>query len=904
MHNLIGYNSLSITEQFEQVVTLNSNKIAIIHGDAALTYDCLNRKANQLANYLMSQSSVERGNVIAIFADSSEWVIISMLAILKAGCVYLPLDSKYPEERIKYIIQDTQTSLILTEAIFLEKIQFSLYPILIIDEFEAKITAFSTSNPKINSNSDDPAYIMYTSGTSGVPNGVLIPQKGIIRLVNSDFIPFSEELTFMQLAPLGFDASTFEIWGALLHGNKLVIFRHHIPEFLLIQEYIQKYKVTCLWLTASLFNAIIDEAYEILNGIKYLLTGGEALSVSHIKKAQQNLPETIFINGYGPTECTTFACCYKIPVLLNMELNSIPIGKPISLTSTYLLDEKLNQVSQGEIGELYIGGEGLAIKYLNNIKLTNERFISYETLEKGNIRLYKTGDLCRKHIDGTIDFIGRIDHQVKINGFRIETTEIEICLKKYPQISDAIVLVKHIGETKRLIAFIVPKTESFIRRNENIPIIPINVLEKNELNQYILKWLPAFMIPGAIIEVESFPLNKNGKIDRQALLSIDIKVEKTNKREQFEESENRIRLLCEKILAIHINNKNENFFELGGESLSIAQLLFHISQEYNVTIPINYFYNEPTLSTILKIITNEESEEFDLINSRIKKAKEVFEEKDINDLTTLENEYSIIQIKKGKGEPLFIAPGLFGNVFSFIEFANKINIHNPIYVFEYPITKLNRFVNTNMTDLAKYFSLNLRKIQPDGNYQILGFSFGGRLIFEIAHQLELTNHKISFLGIIDAEGVDNENKINKNKFMFEINIFMKLPLKLKLKFIRYTILEKIINKFRHNLITKTKKISDQVIKQKLLENDFFKVWYSFHPDYKLNCDLHLIKASNEWPGWLLYYVKYLYPDLFFKNNLNGKLIIEEIDCDHMGFFKSPHLNKLAETIENIIENKS
>lgn len=890
----MGSNLISIPQKFEYVAQQNPNKTAIINGDTSLSYNEVNSRANQLAHLLMKKPEFKSMSVIAIFSDSSEWVIISMLAILKTGCTYLPLDSKYPEERIKFIIKDTETSLILVERIFFELNNLSTYPCLIIEDLEAMIASYPPTNPVINTNLTVPAYIMYTSGTTGKPNGVVVPQKGILRLVNSTFIPFDEELTFLQLAPLGFDASTFEIWGPLLHGNKLVIFRHHSPEFSRIQHFIQKHAITCLWLTAALFNAIIDEDPQILNGVKYLLTGGEALSVSHIKKAQSQLTKTKFVNGYGPTESTTFACCYQIPLLGESDINSIPIGKPIDQTFVFLLDKEM-QIITNEMttGELYIGGDGLAIEYLNNKELTKKRFINYKIDDQNEIRLYKTGDLCKRLADGNFDFVGRIDHQVKINGFRIEITGIEACLKNHPSITDALILVKQKGEIKKLIAYIIPKNEATIPKN-NVYVQRTHKIDTTELNNYLSRWLPAYMIPGKIIEISNFPITTNGKIDREAMLKIEDFETNKNNTEQFDGTEQKIHQVSEKILCVRINNKNEDLFKLGAESLSIAQLLYHIEQQYNIKIPINHFYNNPTLLTIFKILHNEETEDFDLINERINKSNEIFENTNIGNISDLENEFSIIQIKKGTGQPVFLAPGILGNTFSFVDFAEKINIHNPLFVLEYPINKAGKLVTTNKDEIINYFITNIKKVQPTGEYNLLGYSFGGRFVLDIANRLECDNNKINFLGIVDSEGRDNWNLINTNRFLFEIITFLRIPVKLKIRYFKERLLRKITFKASNSNVRKN---AGYQFTSKELINDLFKVWYNFKLDYKVNCNIHLFKTINDNPDLLYIYYKYLYPDLFLSKQTRGNLHIKEFDCDHGDIFREPYLIEMTTYIE-------
>lgn len=887
---------LVLSDLFEQVADKYPENIAIEFSDRTLNYREVNTKANQVAYYLSHQENIKKGSVVGFYADSSDWTIISILAIIKIGCIYLPIDSKYPEERIRYILNDSGIKYLIIESIFTEVLHIFNCPYTVLEDLEKKTFNFSSENLSLSGSSSDIAYIMYTSGTTGKPNGVMIPQSGIIRLVYSSYIPFSSELVFLQLAPLGFDASTFEIWGALLHGSKLVIYGNHIPEFNLIQLHIRKYKISCMWLTAALFNAIIDKAPEIFRGVKFLLTGGEVLSVNHIRKAQQILPEIKLINGYGPTECTTFTCCYTIPDIIDLNLKAIPIGKPINGTKVYILDKEMEPVKPGDTGELYISGEGLAVGYLNNLDLTNERFVNINDLNGEVIRAYKTGDLCRELPDGNIDFAGRLDFQVKINGFRIEIDEIQVCLKNYLYIADAVVGVKQKGETKKIVAYVVPRI-SVASSHPKSTLEIIYLMDRKALTQYLLSWLPGYMMPNEIIELSSFPININGKIDRKALFSIEATEHDNSTTDTFEGIENELKQLCEKILDIKISRKKDNFFELGAESLSMAQLLFHLSQEYNRNVSVSNFYFDPSLENILRIINNEHTPEHKLLADQINHSNKLFDSLKVDKLSEFKNSLSLIKIKDGIGNPLFLAPGMLGNAFFFNEFAKNLLTDCPVYVFEYPARSDGSIFANSMEELATYFLTNIKEIQPTGDYKFLGFSFGGRLVFEITKQLEICNEKISFLTIIDSEGFYKKNRFNYSKLGFEFYVALKLPLRLLPNYFFRRQVGKIFQKLKIRFNKKNKIAKQSTLNQQVLERDYLKLWYSHYTEYRISTDVLLIVGTKkEWDS-LLYYAKRISNDLFFKSCITGNLDIQSIDCDHMGFFKPPYLLEVTDMIE-------
>ncbi len=886
----------SLSDLFEQVADKYPENIAIAFNNRLLSYREVNTKANQVAYYLSHQENIKKGSVVGFYADSSDWTIISIIAIIKIGCIYLPIDSKFPVERIRYMLNDSGIKYLLIESNFTEVLHIFNCPYTVLEDLEKKIRNCPSENLSLSASSEDIAYIMYTSGTTGKPNGVMIPQSGIIRLVYSSYIPFSSKLVFLQLAPLGFDASTFEIWGALLHAAKLVIYGNHIPDFNRIHFFIRKYKISCMWFTSALFNAIIDEAPEILKGVKFLLTGGEVLSVNHIRRAQQILPDITFVNGYGPTETTTFACCYIIPNIKDINLKTIPIGKPICGTKLYILNTKMEPVKSGETGELYISGKGLAFGYLNNLDLTNERFVNIEDNDGNLTRVYKTGDLCRELPDGNLDFVGRLDFQVKINGFRIEIDEIQVCLKNYLYISDAVVGIKQKGETKKIVAYIVPRISIPGSKHKSTLEI-IYLLDRKALTNYLLSWLPGYMMPNEIIELSAFPLSINGKIDRKALFLIETPVQGNLTKEVFEGVEKQLKQLCENILDIKISNPKDNFFELGAESLSMAQLLFHLSQEYNRNVTVGNFYSDPTLENLVRIINDEHTPEDRLLVDHINQSYKLFDSSKVDNLSELKNPLSLIKLKDGTGNPLFLAPGMLGNAFFFIEFAKNLHTDNPVYVFEYPARTDGSLVAESMEELATYFLTNIKQIQPSGDYKFLGFSFGGRLVFEITKQLEVRNDKISFLTIIDSEGFYKKNKFNYSKIGFELYVVLKLPLKLLPNYFFKRQLGKIFHKMKIRLIKRHERTKISYVNQNFIERDYLKLWYDHYTEYKILTDVFLIIGTRkEWDS-LLYYAKRISNDLFFKSCVAGNLDIQFIDCDHMGFFKPPYLLELTDIIQ-------
>lgn len=493
----------TITQLFEWQVKNAPNATALFYKGEKLTYNELNSQANQLAYFLIDQG-VTPNTLVGICIDRSFDMVVGILAILKAGGAYLPIDITYPNERIALMLVDAHVSIVVTKNSFISEWASENIKIIFLDDNQRAINKESEENPPSAAKIDDLAYVNYTSGSTGCPKGVAIRHRGVVRLLfGANYAHLDSSNVFLQLAPISFDAATFELWGALLHGGKCILFEEKLPTIKNMSAHFEKYHVNILFLTTALFNIIIDEKPKILFSIKQVLTGGEAHSVKHMRKAIKELPCTEIISVYGPTESTTFATYYPVRNLNKLAL-SVPIGRPISNTKVYVLDVHKQLLPVGVIGELYIGGAGLARDYLYQPGLTEKSFVKNISFLPAETCLYKTGDLVKYLSDGNLDFIGRVDEQVKINGFRIEPGEIETVLMAHPQVKQAAIVVQITPHAeKKLVAFMISDVEK----------------PKNEvLRSYLQKKLPHYMIPSTFYWLNSFPLTQNGKINRKELV--------------------------------------------------------------------------------------------------------------------------------------------------------------------------------------------------------------------------------------------------------------------------------------------------------------------------------------------------------------------------------------------------
>ncbi|NOQ27508.1 MAG: amino acid adenylation domain-containing protein, partial [Bacteroidales bacterium] len=586
----------SIARVFNEQVKSFSKKIALEDKDKSYTYQDLDEESNKIANYLIKRGVTE-DQLVGLMAGRSSEMIIGILGILKTGGGYVPIDPAYPKERVNQLIDDSGINILLsTEAIDFECNLSG--GIINISDLEIKESSADLSLPSISSSNI--AYVMYTSGSTGTPKGVVIEQKSVLRLVqNNQFFPFHSEQKILLTGALVFDATTFEIWGALLNGGSLYIASNEViinPE--LLGECIRKNSITSLWLTSSLFNQLVDQDESIFDTLKFLLVGGDVLSVKHINKIKTRNSELVIINGYGPTENTTFSTTLKIEKQYE---SNIPIGKPISNSTAYIFDKSNRLQAVGVPGELLVGGDGLAREYLNNQELTREKFI--ENPYKEGERLYKTGDLARCLPDGNIEFLGRIDQQVKIRGFRIELGEIESTLLKHDNIKQSVVLAIEKNNDIYLCAYVVCK-EGF---------------SDEELRAYISEQLPEYMVPSYFVELESLPLNANGKVNRKVLPLPEIKAGDDYVAPSTE-IEAKLLEIWSEVLNIEKEDisVNANFFSIGGHSLKATILTGKIYKEIGVEFPLREVFVHPTIKSQASQIVISTKKEF----VSIPKAKE------------------------------------------------------------------------------------------------------------------------------------------------------------------------------------------------------------------------------------------------------------------------------------------
>jgi amino acid adenylation domain-containing protein len=706
-----------IHELFEEQVERTPNAVAVVFEGQQLTYAELNSRANQLAHYLQSLE-LKLEDKIGVCIERSPLMVIAILAILKAGGAYVPLDIAYPSERLAFMLENVQCPIILTQNHLSDRLPVNNSQRLIdIDSKWESITQYSPENIASKVTPNNLAYIIYTSGSTGTPKGTEVVHRNIIGFIfGVDYVQLDAHQIWLQHSSISWDALTLELWTPLLFGGRCVLYPGNVitPENL--SKIIKEEGVNILWLTCALFNLMIDTMPESLLGVKQLITGGETLSVAHIRRGLALLPKTQIINGYGPSECTVFTCCYPISKQLDENLASIPIGKPIGDRKVYLLDRNLQPVPVGVSGEIHVGGASVARGYLNQLALTCEKFISNPFLAGDT--LYKTGDLARYLPDGNIEYIGRIDNQVKIRGFRIELGEIESVLSQNQAVQSSCVIVRedNPGE-KQLVAYIVPK---------------LGVkLTSGDLRQFLSHKLPGYMVPGAFVLLEFFPLTANGKIDRRALKAPS----NPSDSDRFIEARNQLELslvqIWSKVLKIDKVSVQDNFFDLGGHSLLAPYLITQIKEQLGEEIAVTTLFQNPTIEQLATIIKT--------------------------GLDPSNQSYFVPIQPHGSKPPFFCVPGAGGRPFYFYHLGRYLGKDQPFYSFENDLYQQFGEI-TRIEDIASIYLKAMQDLQPQGPYFLGGHSYGGNVAFEMAQQLVNQGEQVALLAIIDSSAPTYKDK--------------------------------------------------------------------------------------------------------------------------------------------------
>jgi amino acid adenylation domain-containing protein len=509
---------------------------------------------------------------------------VGILGILKAGGAYVPLNPDYPLARLSYLLEDGPLPMVVTGTAEMERLPAHWGLTVNLQTDWPEIAACSPNNPVSLVTGANLAYVMYTSGSTGSPKGVGVAHRNIVRLVKGqqDVFVTSSDMV-LHMAPLAFDASTFEIWGALLNGAGLTLYPSPIVDTGKLRELIEREEISVMWLTAGLFHQVVEEEPSTLASVRMLLAGGDVLSVGHVRQVVEQSNGCRMINGYGPTECTTFSSWYEVKEL-GEDARTAPIGRPLANGSCYVLDEIGNPAPVGVVGELYVGGDGVARGYLRKPELTAERFVPQPFQGVGE-RLYRTGDLVRWGKDGNLEFVGRVDNQVKIRGHRIEPGEVEAALRENPDIQEtAVVAQEDVAGEKRLVGYVVWREGA--------------VIDVGEVRSYLKQRLPEYMRPSALVALERLPLTPNGKVDRKALPAPEGRPEAIAYVAARTPMEEMLVGIWEEVLRVERIGVHDDFFELGGNSLLATRIVAKMRNVLKIEVPLRMLFEGPTIAEL------------------------------------------------------------------------------------------------------------------------------------------------------------------------------------------------------------------------------------------------------------------------------------------------------------------
>lgn len=698
----IGKVEGSVAERFEATARRFAEKPALLTQAGPIHYGELLDWVAAAAGVLRDQG-VKPGDRVAVCFPPSVEALVAMLAVLRAGGAYVPLDPADPAPRRESLLLDAEVTHLIPADPSLAPAMWDGGVVELPTRRQAASLPASDCAPV---GPEAAAYLMFTSGSTGRPKAVEVPQRGILRLVvDADFARLGPDEVFFQAAPLSFDASTLEIYGPLLNGGALVV-PEAKPGLIEIGRAVREHGVTTMWLTAGFFEVIVDEDPAILRGVRQLLVGGDVLSRPHVAKAMETLPETTLINGYGPTENTTFTTCHTIR-REDLEAGSIPIGRPIHGTSAYILDERGGLVPPGVPGMLHAGGDGLALGYAGDPELTARRF--HEHPEFG--RLYDTGDRCRWRADGTIEFLGRADHQVKLRGFRIEPGEIEAVLAGHPDVARCKVAVRGEGAGgKQLLAWVCPRS-------------PIDTLA---MHDWLASRLPGFMVPDHLIELDEMPLNANGKVAVEQLPGPTAgHVSEAARCEPEGEIEQQLAAIWSELLGISTPGRDDDFFLIGGNSLAGLRMFSRIQREFGVSLPLGVLLRARTVRQLAARIGTDESPQL---------------------------RGHLSEVRSGGSKPALCAiHGGDGGILFYRALAERLPDDRPFLAIESPDLGSDEQIEIGcIEETAASYIETLRERQPEGPYLLAGYSYGGVVAYEMARQLAEAGHEVPFVALFDT----------------------------------------------------------------------------------------------------------------------------------------------------------
>ncbi|HEX8275786.1 MAG TPA: amino acid adenylation domain-containing protein [Longimicrobiaceae bacterium] len=569
---------LCIHRLFEARADRAPDAVALVQGEESLTYGELDCRADRLARRLIELGVVPDSRV-AVCLERTPELVVALLAVFKAGGACVPLDPAYPAERLAFILGDAAPAVLVTRADLDAALPEAGVLVLFLDRDVP--AGEPAGRPAVEVGPEHLAYVVYTSGSTGTPKGSMLPHRSVPGvLLGVDYVRLDPEETLLQHSSHSWDAAILELWGALLNGGRCVLYPGRTPEPEGIEEQVKRHGVTTLWLPSALFNLVVESRPGALAGVRQLVVGGEALSAPHARRALEEHPGLRLVNGYGPSECMVFTTCHVVAP--DFAGASVPIGRPIGDRRAYLLDEALNPVPAGVPGELFVGGPAVARGYLDRPGLTAGRFLPDPHGEPG-ARMYRTGDRVRRLDDGTLEFLGRVDQQLKVRGFRVEPGEVEAVLATHPRVGEAVVTARGATAADRmLVAYVTPAGDA--------------APSAAELRAWLRERLPEYMVPAAYVALDSIPLTPNGKTDRRALPAPEQSGPAAPHVAPRTPVEEEVAAIWAEVLGLETVGVHDNFFEHGGHSLRATQVVSRVRGALGAELSLRDLFDAPTVA--------------------------------------------------------------------------------------------------------------------------------------------------------------------------------------------------------------------------------------------------------------------------------------------------------------------
>jgi amino acid adenylation domain-containing protein len=889
--NRIPLPETCIHEWFEIQAEKLPNKIAIVFKDEELSYREVNNRANQLAHYLQ-KLGVKTETLVGVCLERSPEAIVALLAILKVGGAYVPLNPSDCQDRQNLILQETQMPVVLTQGLIANTLNGSLTKLVRLDAYRETIQQQSQENLAEIVMTEALAAVLYPENKTEQLKGIGLTHKGIVQLAkNTDCAELNTTDIVLQLASLSSDTAMFEIWGSLLNGGKLIISPTYSQSPTFLGQIIRQYQATTLSLPTRLFHRMVDEHLESMQSVQQLFVGGDWLSHAHAQTFTKFLPDSLLFNVYSVAENTGFTCIDKVSIAQSSR-TKIQIGRAITNTQTYVLDRNRQPVPIGIVGELYIGGDRLARGYYERPDLTHDSFIENPFSQEPNVRLYKTGNLVRYQPDGNLEFVSTINELATIQGLQVEHGRIEAALSTHPSVKESCVLTQRDAtDAETLVAYIV--------------LHPGQTETSNELRQFLNHKLSAHMIPSIYIFLDALPLTANSKVDRSSLSTSDL-TQKLS--EEFvaprNEMERQLANIWGKLLGNFSISIHDNFFSLGGNSLLSIRLVSEMEKTFNYCFPLSSVFQISTIAELAQWMHE--------------KPSETTSDHDRPPSLSLEDYRALLSHSAGKTGLHLGKRGLVINILPEIQaisqpfiwigrvaVAQRLKLKQPIYVM--PGASLSPSMNSHKDYISIIASLlvdELMTIQPSESYSLGGWCYDGLVAMEMAQQLQKRGKNVDLLALVDAGGRSKIYKLSHHlnfyigKLKFYLFKLSKLSLQEKWQFFNKKINRKTTHPKEVTEVNKKSEIEQAV-------NLLAKAAKEYTPNKYIGKVLLVIGIEQ-----IIYGQKEIkYPDLswLFPFNgwgklLQGKVCISKLQCDHLDLVEDPYCNEVGNAIQQILSS--